>query len=63
MILRVDTIELAGRKLTFANTGIDASFEGTLGEDGSAIAGTWSQAGNQLPLTLHRLAPTARDRR
>jgi hypothetical protein len=56
MILAVDTIELADRKLTFANAALGATFEGTLGADGSAIAGTWSQGGNQLPLTLHRMA-------
>jgi hypothetical protein len=35
---------------------IAASFAGRMHDDGSAIPGTWAQGGQELPLTLHRLA-------
>jgi hypothetical protein len=55
-ILPVASIALRERTLTFAIPAVSASFEGTLNQDGSAIAGTWSQAGPVMPLTLHRMA-------
>jgi len=33
---------------------IGGGFEGTLNKDASAVAGTWSQGGGSLPLTLQR---------
>jgi hypothetical protein len=62
MVLAVDKVELAENELTFSNVALGATFEGTLVDDGSAISGTWSQAGNQLPLTLHRMSSARRER-
>jgi uncharacterized protein (TIGR03435 family) len=36
---------------------IDGSYEGKLSADGNTIAGTWTQGGRPLPLTLKRATP------
>jgi hypothetical protein len=44
--------------LTFAVPQIAGGYQGTLNAAGTAISGTWSQAGNSLPLDLTRDAAT-----
>lgn len=49
-----ETVEAAGRDLTMSISALAVSFEGVLSEDGDAIEGTFTQAGNALPLALER---------
>ncbi|NNF26307.1 MAG: alpha/beta fold hydrolase [Gemmatimonadetes bacterium] len=59
----VESIELAGRTVTFASPAIGVTYEGELSSDGSTIAGTFTQMGQALPLDLERgegEAPPAR---
>ncbi|HEX4962606.1 MAG TPA: alpha/beta fold hydrolase [Thermoanaerobaculia bacterium] len=51
----VDTVAFEGGTLRLTLKAIDATYEGKLNADGSALEGTWSQGGQHLPLTLHRL--------
>lgn len=55
-VMPVDALTLEERAVRFAVAGIGAAFAGTMSADGSAIAGVWTQAGRELPLTLRRLA-------
>lgn len=48
------SVTVEGRTLKFALAPLGALFEATLSEDGSALAGTFSQAGARFPLTLTR---------
>jgi hypothetical protein len=52
--LVVDTITLEDGKVTFEVRMVGGKFEGKLEDDKSTIKGEWSQAGNTLPLTLHK---------
>ncbi len=52
----VTSMTLEGSKLNFALDSIQGSYEGTVSADGSTISGTWSQAGNSLPLEFKRAA-------
>ncbi|HSS47691.1 MAG TPA: hypothetical protein VLX28_01975 [Thermoanaerobaculia bacterium] len=45
-------VEHSTLRLTFKE--IAASYEGTVSSDGKTVEGTWSQSGQQLPLTFHR---------
>lgn len=50
----VETAETAGRELTLSIPALAVSFEGVLSEDGDTIEGTFTQAGQALPLVLGR---------
>ncbi len=54
--MNVDSITLKAGVVELSIHSIGASYKGTMNEDGSAIDGTWSQGGRDLPLTLNRLA-------
>lgn len=47
-------VTVDGVKLHGEVKAINGGYEGTLGEDGDTITGTWSQGGMSLPLTLTR---------
>lgn len=50
----VQTVEADGRDLAMAIPAIAVSFEGVLSEDGATIEGTFTQAGQALPLVLEQ---------
>jgi pimeloyl-ACP methyl ester carboxylesterase len=50
----VDTVAFEGGKLRLTIPAIGGSFEGALNTEGRAIEGTWSQGGQNLPLTFER---------
>jgi uncharacterized protein (TIGR03435 family) len=50
----VSAVTLQGTTVKMSIAGIGGGFEGKLSPDGSSIAGTWSQGGGSLPLTLAR---------
>jgi pimeloyl-ACP methyl ester carboxylesterase len=54
--LPVTSIEDGPAGLKFAVAPINGSFEGRYSQDGSELIGTWTQAGNSLPLTFKRQA-------
>jgi hypothetical protein len=49
---------LEGDKLKLDFSSIQGAYEAQISQDGKSLTGTWSQAGNSLPLTLTRGAPT-----
>ena len=51
------TAEYSKPTARFDITGIDGHYEGTLKEDGSEIAGDWTQAGKSFPCLLKRSDP------
>ena len=55
--LAASSVALQGRTLRITITGIDATFEGTVSQDDNSIAGTFTQGGKPLPLTLARATP------
>lgn len=56
MGLRATTITRKGNKLNFEMKGIGGSYEGTFDPQLTALTGTWSQGGNDMPLVLKRAA-------
>ena len=52
--LKVDTITLDKTTLSFEMKALMGRYEGKLNADGTEAAGTWTQAGNSLPLTLKK---------
>jgi pimeloyl-ACP methyl ester carboxylesterase len=54
--LPVTTIEDGPEGLRFAVAPINGSYEGKYSSDGAELIGTWTQAGNSLPLTFRRQA-------
>jgi hypothetical protein len=57
VVIPADAIALDDeRRVRLVLDRVAASFTGRMHDDGSAIAGTWVQGGQELPLTLHRLA-------
>jgi D-alanyl-D-alanine-carboxypeptidase/D-alanyl-D-alanine-endopeptidase len=56
----VDVVVFERGTLRLTFKGIAASYQGALNADGSAVQGTWSQSGQELPLTFHRLEKAAR---
>jgi pimeloyl-ACP methyl ester carboxylesterase len=54
--LPVTSIEDSAAGLKFAVAPINGSFEGRYSQDGAQLVGTWTQAGNSLPLTFKRQA-------
>jgi hypothetical protein len=53
----VASIARDGQKISFKVNAVGGTFEGALSADGASIAGTWTQGGPSLPLTLNRRAP------
>ncbi|MFY9826465.1 MAG: hypothetical protein WAM82_34195 [Thermoanaerobaculia bacterium] len=51
-------VEHGTLRLTFKE--IAATYEGTVSADGNTVQGTWSQSGQQLPLTFQRQEKTSR---
>ena len=51
------TVTVQGSAVRMAMSGIGASFEGTLTADGNTLAGTFTQGGKPLPLSLQRATP------
>ncbi len=51
----VDQMDFKDRTLKFRIEKIQGSFLGKMNVDGSAIEGTWSQMGRDLPLTFNRM--------
>jgi pimeloyl-ACP methyl ester carboxylesterase len=52
--LKVDAINLDKVKLTFEMKDILGKYDGKLNAEGTEAAGTWTQAGSSLPLTLKK---------
>jgi uncharacterized protein (TIGR03435 family) len=52
--LAASSLTLQGTTVRMSVAGIGGTFEGQLSPDGSSIAGTWTQGGKTLPLTLKR---------
>src|SRR5271157_2729688 len=52
--LKVDTITLDKTTLSFEMKALLGKYEGKLNAEGTEAAGTWTQAGNSLPLTLKK---------
>ncbi len=50
----VSAVTLQGATVKMSIAGLGGGFEGKLSPDGTSIAGTWSQGGGSLPLTLVR---------
>lgn len=57
MGLEVGEIALEGTSLTFTLPQVGGTYQGTVHESGTTIAGLWSQGGNALPLELTRRNP------
>jgi len=57
--IKVGPIDLRGTKLSFAVLSIGGSYEGTLNDAGTAIAGTWTQH-LDFPLEFRRAAVAAK---
>jgi uncharacterized protein (TIGR03435 family) len=51
------TVTVQGTVVRMAMTGLGANFEGTLTADGNTLAGTFTQGGKGLPLSLQRATP------
>ena len=51
------TVTVQGTAVRMSMSGIGGAFEGTMTADGATIAGTWTQGGKPLPLTLQRATP------
>ena len=51
------TVTLQGSTVRMAMSGIGGAFEGTMTADGNTIAGTFTQGGKPLPLSLQRATP------
>ena len=49
-------IKLNGRAMSFQAPRVNGSYKGTMSADGSQVEGTWSQAGQSMPLNVVRLA-------
>ena len=58
--LPVDTISFEAKHMTFGINRVQAGFAGDMNEDGSALEGNWTQMGNNVPLTFHRVAKAKR---
>lgn len=54
--LPVTSMEDSPEGLRFTVAPVNGRFEGEYSQDGSELAGTWTQAGNSLPLTFRRQA-------
>src|SRR5208283_4588465 len=52
--LKVDTVTLDKTTLAFEMKKISGKYEGKLNAEGTEAAGTWTQAGNTLPLKLKK---------
>jgi hypothetical protein len=54
VIFTVNSIGRTGDTVKLGVQAIGGAFEGTLNKDASAMAGTWSQGGGSLPLSVQR---------
>jgi pimeloyl-ACP methyl ester carboxylesterase len=61
--LKVDTITLDKSALVFEMKRLMARYEGKLNAEGTEAVGTWTQAGNELPLTLKKTEKASERRR
>ncbi len=61
--LKVDTISLDKTALSYEMKALLGKYEGKLNAEGTEAAGTWTQAGNSLPLTLKKAAKASELRR
>jgi polyvinyl alcohol dehydrogenase (cytochrome) len=52
----LEHVETAGKTLSFAISELKVAFRGKLSENGIAITGTWTEGGQNIPVTLTRLA-------
>jgi hypothetical protein len=50
----VDSVAVENGTLRLTFKAIAATYEGTVSSDGKTVQGTWSQSGQQLPLTFQR---------
>ena len=55
----VSTITQKEKKLTLQVNAVGGGYEGEISADGTQLNGTWTQAGNGLPLTLKKSAAPA----
>ena len=55
--ISANTVTRDGSSVKISIVGIGGTFEGKLSADGSSIAGTWTQGGAPLTLTLKRATP------
>jgi bla regulator protein blaR1 len=53
----VTTLTRNGSTIKMTIAGLNGTYEGKLSADGNSIAGTWTQGGPALPLTLTRATP------
>ena len=51
---KLDSITLTGKRLRFGVSFLQASFEGTLNQDGTEISGAWVQPGVREPVLLRK---------
>ena len=51
----VDKVDCTSTGLKLSVAGIRGSFEGTFGQDGNTLSGTWQQGGVSIPLELKRV--------
>lgn len=51
------SVTLQGSALRMMFTGIGVTFDGSMGADGNTVAGTFTQGGKPLPMTLVRATP------
>jgi len=51
------SVTLQGSALRMAFPGIGVTFDGSMGADGNSVAGTFTQGGKPLPMTLARATP------
>ena len=52
--MSVDSISIQDGAMTFSVVQIAGSFSGLLNQQGNVVIGTWSQLGNELPLTFKK---------
>lgn len=52
--LPIDVVTINGSEVVMDHELIQATFKGTLSQDGKSIAGTWEQGGQAFPLTLNK---------
>jgi len=55
----VTTIEQKDTKLTLLVKAVGGEYHAEINKDGTELNGTWSQNGNELPLTLKKKAAEA----
>jgi len=56
----VTTVTQKGAKLTLQVNAVGGGYDGEVSPDGTQLNGTWTQAGNSLPLNFKKAAPAAK---